>query len=459
MSAQAVPLRIGDVAARVGTTTRTIRYYEEIGLLPGGPDRRAGAHRLYGEEDVERLRELLRLKELLGLSLDELRELVAAEDARSARRAEWEAGSTRSGAPCCWARRSRTWSASSPWSSAAVPSSTSSRVSWWSGARACSGCSRADSTSFQDRLRTVRPMHRSLTTAAASAAAIAAAAGVAYAAGGSSSPSASPSPAPASSSRIDDGAQLLPQAGITEQQAIDAALAAASGKLNEIDLEQYQGTLVFNVDVGQADVKVDAATGDVSARRRQRRRRGRGRRLMRRAAAMLAGATAVLACAAPAHAFTPRVTNPYYPLLPGMRWEYRGREGRPAPARRRRVTDRVERIDGVPCAVVSDRVFRRRPARASAPRTGTRRTAAARVWYFGEATAELDRHGQRHEPRGLVARRPRRRAAGDLHAARTRGSGSRFAQEHYPGHAEDHFEIVSRTRRSPSPFGTSAAAR
>lgn len=106
-------------------------------------------------------------------------------------------------------------------------------------------------------------MHRSLTTAAASAAAIAAAAGVAYAAGGSSSPSASPSPAPASSSRIDDGAQLLPQAGITEQQAIDAALGAASGKLNEIDLEQYQGTLVFNVDVGQADVKVDAATGDV----------------------------------------------------------------------------------------------------------------------------------------------------------------------------------------------------
>ncbi len=104
-------------------------------------------------------------------------------------------------------------------------------------------------------------MHRSLTTAAASAAAIAAAAGVAYAAGGSSSPP--PTPASAPTSRIDDGAQLLPQAAITEQQAIDAALGAASGKLNEIDLEQYKGTLVFNVDVGQADVKVDAATGDV----------------------------------------------------------------------------------------------------------------------------------------------------------------------------------------------------
>jgi uncharacterized membrane protein YkoI len=100
-------------------------------------------------------------------------------------------------------------------------------------------------------------MRRSITTAAASVAAIGAAAGVAFAAGGSS--------APAPSSRIDDGAQLLPQAGITERQAIDAALGAASGKLNEIDLEDYRGTLVFNVDVGQRDVKVDAATGKVLA--------------------------------------------------------------------------------------------------------------------------------------------------------------------------------------------------
>jgi uncharacterized membrane protein YkoI len=107
-------------------------------------------------------------------------------------------------------------------------------------------------------------MRRSLTTAAASVAAIAAAAGVALAAGGSSSPPAGTGAA-APTSRIDDGAQLLPQAGITEQQAIDAALGAAAGKLNEIDLEQYRGTLVFNVDVGQRDVKVDAGTGRVLA--------------------------------------------------------------------------------------------------------------------------------------------------------------------------------------------------
>ena len=85
-------LRIGEVAARTGTTPRTIRYYEEIGLLPGGERRASGAHRLYDERDVERLAEVLRLKELLGVSLDELRELVAAERARAALRSEWAAG-------------------------------------------------------------------------------------------------------------------------------------------------------------------------------------------------------------------------------------------------------------------------------------------------------------------------------------------------------------------------------
>jgi MerR family transcriptional regulator, repressor of the yfmOP operon len=85
-------LRIGEVARRVGTTPRTIRYYEEIGLLPTGEDRESGRHRLYTERDVERLRDALRLKELLGISLDELKELLAAEEARAAIRDEWHHG-------------------------------------------------------------------------------------------------------------------------------------------------------------------------------------------------------------------------------------------------------------------------------------------------------------------------------------------------------------------------------
>lgn len=91
-AAQTRGLRIGELAKRAGTTPRTIRYYEEFGLLPGAPERGAGRHRLYAEADVGRVRELLRLKELLGLSLDELRDVVAAEDARGALRAEWHEG-------------------------------------------------------------------------------------------------------------------------------------------------------------------------------------------------------------------------------------------------------------------------------------------------------------------------------------------------------------------------------
>ena len=69
--------------------------------------------------------------------------------------------------------------------------------------------------------------------------------------------------AAAAASRLDDGKDLLPQAKITEAQAIAAARSAASGALNEIDLEHAAGTLVFNVDVGNHDVKVDAANGHV----------------------------------------------------------------------------------------------------------------------------------------------------------------------------------------------------
>jgi DNA-binding transcriptional MerR regulator len=75
-----------------GTTPRTIRYYEEIGLLPTAGGREPGAHRTYAAADVERLTELLRLRDLLGLSLDELKELVEAESARAERRREWDAG-------------------------------------------------------------------------------------------------------------------------------------------------------------------------------------------------------------------------------------------------------------------------------------------------------------------------------------------------------------------------------
>ncbi len=88
MSAAAPSLRIGDVARLAGTTPRTIRYYEEIGLLPQAPARPSGQHRLYTDSEVERLREVMRLKDLLGVSLEQLKTLLAAEEARAAVRAQ-----------------------------------------------------------------------------------------------------------------------------------------------------------------------------------------------------------------------------------------------------------------------------------------------------------------------------------------------------------------------------------
>jgi MerR family transcriptional regulator, repressor of the yfmOP operon len=81
--AAAARLRIGEVAELTGVTPRTIRYYEEIGLLPGAADRPQGQHRCYTQADVERLTEIVRLRNLLGVSLEQLSKLIEAEDARA----------------------------------------------------------------------------------------------------------------------------------------------------------------------------------------------------------------------------------------------------------------------------------------------------------------------------------------------------------------------------------------
>ncbi len=86
------PMRIGEVAEQTGLTPRTIRYYEEIGLLGAGGDgsepREQGKHRCYTSADVERIAEIVRLRDLLGLSLDQLSQLVEAETARAEIRRE-----------------------------------------------------------------------------------------------------------------------------------------------------------------------------------------------------------------------------------------------------------------------------------------------------------------------------------------------------------------------------------
>ena len=87
-------LRIGELAERTGVTPRTIRYYEERGLLGADTGRPKGGHRLYTDADVVRLTELIRLRDLLGLTLEELTEIAEAEAARAELRDQWEGSDT-----------------------------------------------------------------------------------------------------------------------------------------------------------------------------------------------------------------------------------------------------------------------------------------------------------------------------------------------------------------------------
>ncbi|WP_206831622.1 MerR family transcriptional regulator [Alicyclobacillus fructus] len=67
------------VAERLGVTPRTLHYYEEMGLIPN-VQRTPGGHRLYDEETIERIEHILRLKDALGYSLQEIRSILSTED-------------------------------------------------------------------------------------------------------------------------------------------------------------------------------------------------------------------------------------------------------------------------------------------------------------------------------------------------------------------------------------------
>jgi DNA-binding transcriptional MerR regulator len=84
-------LRIGEAAARVGVSRRTLRYYEELGLLTPS-ERTPGGARRYTEDDVARLAHIRELQELMGFNLDEILEVVRTEDRLATLRAEWLAG-------------------------------------------------------------------------------------------------------------------------------------------------------------------------------------------------------------------------------------------------------------------------------------------------------------------------------------------------------------------------------
>jgi len=86
-------LRIGEAAAEAGVSTRTLRYYQELGLLtPAGTT--AGGARRYSHTDVARIHRIRHLRDLVGLDLNEVSRVLAAEDRLAAIRREWLEGQT-----------------------------------------------------------------------------------------------------------------------------------------------------------------------------------------------------------------------------------------------------------------------------------------------------------------------------------------------------------------------------
>jgi hypothetical protein len=138
--------------------------------------------------------------------------------------------------------------------------------------------------------------------------------------------------------------------------------------------------------------------------------------------------------------FSARITNPWFPLIPGTVYEYVGeKDGKPS-RDILTVTHRIRTIDGAPCLEIHDRLYirGRLEERTSDWYTQDR---DGNVWYFGEATAELDARGRVTSTEGtwtagVAGARP------GIYITAIPHLGRSFRQEYFKGHAEDHFAVV-----------------
>ena len=150
--------------------------------------------------------------------------------------------------------------------------------------------------------------------------------------------------------------------------------------------------------------------------------------------------------------FTSTVDNPWFPLAPGTTLTYRGtKDGKPA-VDIVTVTSQTTLIEGVPCRVLRDRLFLDGELEERTADYYTQ-DVDGNVWYFGEDTAELDENGKVTSTEGTW-RTGVDGAAPGIFMEASPIVGHTFTQEFYPGHAEDHFEVVSLSASVTVPFGT-----
>jgi hypothetical protein len=137
--------------------------------------------------------------------------------------------------------------------------------------------------------------------------------------------------------------------------------------------------------------------------------------------------------------FTADVTNPWFPLVPGTTLTYRGTKDEEKAIEHFTIANQVQRIDGVPCRVVLDRLFLN-GVLAETTRDYYTQDVHGNVWYFGEDTAELDAKGDIVSTEGTWHTGESGALPGIFMPAAPR-VGESHRQEYLVGHAEDFFQV------------------
>jgi hypothetical protein len=145
------------------------------------------------------------------------------------------------------------------------------------------------------------------------------------------------------------------------------------------------------------------------------------------------------------------IDNPYFPLVPGTTFVYKGSQDGEPDVDVVAVSHHTKVIDGVTCVEVHDHLYVKGRL-AETTRDWYAQDRAGNVWYFGEATAELDRRGRVISTEGswqagVDGARPGIFMPAQPHV------GDSFRQEFLKGHAEDHFKILSLSADVTVPAG------
>jgi len=150
--------------------------------------------------------------------------------------------------------------------------------------------------------------------------------------------------------------------------------------------------------------------------------------------------------------FSPDVTNPWFPLTPGRTLVYTGTKDGQKALNLVATTSRTKKIDGVTTRVVEDRLYL---SNVLEERTSDyyAQDRCGNVWYFGEDTAELDRHGNIVSTEGSFHAGVDGAQPGVFMQAHPQ-VGRKFRQEWYQGHAEDVFKVIDRSAPVTVPYGS-----